>query len=169
MNKLSNKEGGDKLMKNKNLMIGALVVLIVGAGGFFAGMQYQNSKEPSYRDERTGFGRDQFSQGGNHQPNRDGFRGRFSRQGQPVAGKVIAKDSESIIVELQDGGSKIVFISDTTSVRKTDEGNLNDLTEGTEVLVFGTENDDGSVTADNIQLNPSFELDHLTEDEREGE
>lgn len=155
-------------MKNKGLIIGIVVVLVVGGGGFFAGLQYQKSKAPSFAGERGDFSRDQFNQGDDHQPGRNsGFRGRFSGQGRPVSGEVIAKDDESITVKVQDGGSKIIFISDTTTVAKTEEGSLDDLAEGTQVLVFGSQNADGSITADNIQLNSSFGVDHLTEDEQE--
>ena len=152
-------------MKNNSLIIGIVIALVVGAGGFFGGMQYQKSKAPSFGGERGNFSRGQFNQGGDHQPSQDDrFRGRFSDQGRPISGEVIAKDDESITVELQDGGSKIVFISSETAIRKTDEGSLDDLEEGNQVLVFGSENDDGSITAKNIQLNPSFGQNHPTED-----
>jgi hypothetical protein len=71
----------------------------------------------------------------------------------PVAGEVIAKDEESITVKIQDGGSKIVFVSEETLVRKAEEGSMEDISEGIQVIVFGRENDDGSITANNIQLN----------------
>ncbi len=157
-------------MKNKNFVIGIIVVLVVGGGGFFGGMQYQKSKVPSFAGRGSGNVRGQFSQGDDHQPGQDdGFRGRFSGQGRPVYGEVIAKDDESITVKDQEGGSKIVFISDTTTVAKTDEGSLDDLAEGTQVVVFGSQNDDGSITAENIQLNPSFGIDHPAEDEQESQ
>ncbi|MFV1917467.1 MAG: hypothetical protein ACC618_03260 [Patescibacteria group bacterium] len=149
-------------MKNKNLIIGIAIALAVGAGGFFGGMQYQKSKTPSFGGEGDNFRSGQFSQGGDHQPGQDdGFRGRFSGSGRPVSGEVISKDDESITVKDQEGGSKIIFISSETVVRKTDEGSLDDLAEGTQVLVFGSENDDGSVTAENIQLNPEFGTDRF--------
>jgi len=154
-------------MKNKNFIIGAIIILTIGTAGFFGGMQFQKSKQPSFAEIGSGNARSRFSQDGDHRSGQnDGFRGRFSGQGRPVSGEVIAKDSESITVKDQDGGSKIVFISDTTTVAKTDEGSLDDLTKGMQVLIFGSENDDGSITASNIQLNPSFGLDHLTEDEQ---
>lgn len=154
-------------MKNKSLVIGIVVVLVVGAGGFFGGIQYQKSKVSSFAGRGSGDVRGQFNQGDDHQSGQDGFRGRFSGQGRPVSGEIIGKDSESITVKLQDGGSKIVFISDTTTVAKTDEGSLNDLVEGTQVLVFGSENDDGSFTAENIQLNPEFGTDRFSQDHQE--
>lgn len=157
-------------MKNNIIVVAVIVLVVAGVGGFFGGMQYQKSKTPSFAGGSRGQDNveGQFTQGGDHQPGENGgFRGRFSGQGQPVSGEVIAKDDESITVKDQDGGSKIIFISDTTLIRKTDEGNLDDLIEGMQVLVFGSENPDGSVTAENIQLNPSFGGDHPTEDEQD--
>lgn len=155
-------------MKNKNLIIGIVVALVVGVGGFFGGMQYQKSKAPSFAGRGSGNVREQLTRGGDHQPGQDdGFGGRFSSQGRPVSGEVIAKDSDSITVKVQNGGSKIVFISDTTTVAKTEEGSLDDLVEGTQVLVFGPENNDGSVTAENIQLNPEFGTDRFSQDHQE--
>lgn len=131
-------------MKN-NILITVLVALIVGAAAFFAGMKYQESKQPAFLRQfggatgsRTGTG--QF------QGNRAGFR--------PVNGEIISVDDKSITVKLQDGSSKIVLFSDKTSINKAAEGTKNDLKSGERVAVFGQENSDGSVTAQSIQLNP---------------
>lgn len=70
-----------------------------------------------------------------------------------VVGEVINKDETSFTVKLPDGSSKIVLFSGKTSFNKTQEGSMSDLKEGEKVGVFGTENTDGSVTAQNIQLN----------------
>ena len=58
-------------------------------------------------------------------------------------------------VKLQDGGSKIVILTDSTAINKSAEGSREDLKIGGKVGVFGTENSDGSVTAQNIQLDPT--------------
>jgi hypothetical protein len=55
---------------------------------------------------------------------------------------------------MEDGSSKIVLISDTTSINKSDSGSKSDLTTGTKVAVFGADNN-GTVTAQNIQINPT--------------
>lgn len=82
----------------------------------------------------------------NQMRERTGFR--------PVVGEIISKDDKSVTVKLQDGGSKIVLFSDGTSINKVSEGSKDDLKTGEQVGIFGTENSDGSVTAQNIQLNP---------------
>jgi len=132
-------------------------------------LQYQKSKTPSVGGERGNLSRGQFDQGDDHSPGQDdGFRDRFSGQERPVSGEVIAKDNDSITVKVQDGWSKIIFISDTTTVAKTEEGSLDDLAEGTQVVVFGSQNDDGSIAAESIQPNPSLGLDHPPDDEQGG-
>jgi len=128
-------------MKN-NLIISVLLLIIVGAGTFFGGMKYQQSKRSVFnrqlgglQGQRTGVG-----------SNRTGFR--------PVNGEIIGSDDKSITVKLQDGSSKIVLLSDKTEINKAATATKEDLKTGEKVAVFGTENSDGSVTAQNIQLNP---------------
>lgn len=131
-------------MKN-NLFLAIIVAVIVGAVGFYAGMKYQQSKRPNFTGQffnRQGNGQ----RNGTGQNNRMGFR--------PVNGEIISADDKSITVKAQDGSSKIVFISDTTTVSKSSTGSKADLKVGETVGVFGIENTDGSVTAQSIQLNP---------------
>ena len=128
-------------MKNNMIIIVIVVALVVGAGGFFAGMKYQQSKSPAGR-----FGNFQNARNGNTGQRAQGFR--------PVNGEIISSDDKSITVKLQDGSSKIVLLTDTTSINKSSEGSKSDLKLGEKVAVFGTENSDGSVTAQNVQLNP---------------
>lgn len=131
-------------MKN-NLVVITIIVIFVGAGAFFAGTKYQQNKQAAFfrqggQQARTGQGQ--------LQGNRQGFR--------PVNGEIIASDDKSITVKLTDGSSKIVLISDKTAINKASTASKEDLKTGEKVAVFGTENTDGSVTAQNIQLNPVF-------------
>lgn len=120
-------------MKNNILIIIIVALLVVGAGTFFAGMKYQESKRP--------VGSGQFQR-------RGGFR--------PVNGEIISQDENSITVKLQDGSSKIILLTNTTTFNKSAEGSKADLKVGEKVAVFGSENSDGSVTGQNIQLSPRF-------------
>lgn len=131
-------------MKN-NIIITIVLVIVVAFGGFFAGMKYQQKKQPTFGRQ---FGNALGSRmGGQLQNgNRLGFR--------PVAGEIIESDENSIIVKLQDGSSKIVLLSEKTEINKTNPAAQDELKVGEKVSVFGTENSDGSVTASNIQLNP---------------
>jgi hypothetical protein len=53
---------------------------------------------------------------------------------------------------LPDDSSKIILLTDTSEINKTEEGSIEDLSEGTKITVFGQENSDGSITAQNIQI-----------------
>jgi hypothetical protein len=134
-------------MKN-NLIITVVLVLIVGAGAFFGGMKYQQSKSDANRQAFNGTGGYGAGNGGQARNRTTGNR--------QVIGDVISQDDKSITVKLQDGSSKIVLISTNTTVNKASEGSTSDLKVGERVGVFGSDNSDGSVTAQNIQLNPMF-------------
>lgn len=138
-------------MKNNILIIIVVVALVVGAGGFFAGMKYQQGQRGQAFTQQFGAGR---NFGGN------GITGqgqnRFRNGGGQVIGEILNQDDKSITVKLPDGSSKIVILSDTTTYNKASVGSKSDLKAGERIAVFGTTNSDGSVTAQNIQLNPVF-------------
>lgn len=132
-------------MTQKSIIITVIVALIVGAAAFFGGMKYQQTQATSANA--------QFAQG----TGRFGGAGRFGARaggGMATVGKIVSADSNSITVQLQDGSSKIINYSGSTKIVKTQTGSSTDLSNGTEVAVFGTTNSDGSVTAQNIQINP---------------
>lgn len=131
-------------MKNKiiyPIIIGVLALTV----GFFGGTKYQSSKAIS-----TGSARGQFAQGQGR------GLGITRNGGGQVTGTILSADSTSITVKLQDGSSKIVIIGNSTAINKSAVGSVSDLTVGTRVGVFGTTNTDGSVTAQNIQVNPTI-------------
>jgi flagellar basal body-associated protein FliL len=128
-------------MKNKNLIITILLVVIVWAGAFYGGMKYQQRKRPSFNR--------QFGQSiGQGQRNGQNFR--------PVNGEIISADDKSITVKMQDGSSKIVLLNDKTEINKASEATKEDLKTGEKVMAMGQENSDGSITAQSIQLNLIF-------------
>lgn len=135
-------------MKNIKILIFVTLVLVIGGGSFFAGVQYQKSKSPSTADFQAM--REQFRSGERPQ----GLGGRLQGQGGAISGEIINSDEKSITVKLPDESSKIILISENTAINKATEGSIEDLETGKQVMVFGQENPDGSITAQNIQLNP---------------
>ncbi len=86
----------------------------------------------------------------------NGPGGQIRIMGGGSVGEVVSKDETSLTLKLLDGGSKIVFLSASTTVNKMTAGSLEDVTSGTSVTVMGTPNQDGSLTASQIQLRPDL-------------
>lgn len=131
-------------MKNNNLIITAVALIIVGALSFFGGMKYQQNQRGIGRGQFGGIGAGQSFQR---------FGGNSTR---PISGQIISMDANSITVKLSDGSSKIIILSGSTSIVKTQTASKGDLKTGDTVAVFGTANSDGSFTAQSVQLNPLF-------------
>jgi len=131
---------------NKNMMVLLTVILIVvaAAGGFYAGLQYQKSQGAQFAG-RSG-------------ANGQGFGGRFGGANganfSPVRGQILSISDNSITVKQQDGTTKIVVVSSTTAFANTQKAEKTDLKTGDNVMVEGTTNSDGSVTASNVSINP---------------
>lgn len=135
---------------NKN--IGYIVLgIVVLAGTFYAGMTYGgNNVRAAILSRGTTFGQNGMMRGNR---NGGGFTG----------GQIIAKDANSITVQLTAGGpsgtttsgSKIVFLDSNTKVTKSVNGSLTDLVIGTDVSVTGTPNADGSENAESVQIRPT--------------
>lgn len=135
---------------NNSKMIAVFIVLlvIVGGGAYYLGTKSANS-------QRNGQFSNQF--GGGQGGGRNGGNGLFQRAGQgarAVRGQVISSDDKSITVKQADGSSRIVLFSGSTSIIKAATGSASDLKNGEEVMVFGSTNSDGSMTAQNIEVNP---------------
>jgi len=135
---------------NKSILIAVAAFIVAAAGGFFGGLKYQQSKPPAFLrqfndGQRSGVAGQRF--GGNGA----GFR--------PVNGEIIGVDADSITVKLADDSSKIVLLTDQTAINKAEAVTSQDLTVGDKVAVFGQENSDGSLTAQNIQLKPVLRSD----------
>ena len=154
---------------NKIIPVVIAVAVVVGGGAFFGGMKYAESKSP-----RGGFAQADFQNLQNLSPEERqqrlqelganagaDFRAGGGRTGQTrgglTAGEIISKDDKSVTVKLLDGGSKIIFLSDSTEITKSATGALGDLEVGKNISVNGTANSDGSVTAQSIQLRPNLQ------------
>jgi len=136
-------------MKNNPISI-IILVIIVGAISFYVGTKYQSSQTPFLGSKQSG--------------NFTGPRGintqdpqaanRFRAGGGQIVGEIVSRDDRSITVKLVDGSSKIVILSANATVGQLQTIPASDLKTGDKVGIFGQTNSDGSLTAQNIQLNP---------------
>ncbi|HET8575221.1 MAG TPA: hypothetical protein VFM02_03580 [Candidatus Paceibacterota bacterium] len=128
-----------------------VLAVVVGGGLFYGGTVYGKSggAVASSRSRFQQFSRGQFASSsamGN-------FGGRGG--GGMVAGQVLSSDSQGVTVKLPTGGTKLVFVSTSTKVSKTVDAAPSDLATGTNIVVQGTSNSDGSVTASTVEIRPA--------------
>jgi hypothetical protein len=136
-------------MNKKSLIITIAVAVVFAGAGFLGGMQYQKTKRITFTGDSQ-----MFNRGGTAGLNN---RPRGTRTGmQPVSGEITAVDDKSVTVKTNDGSSKIVIFSATTSINKTSTGAASDLKTGEKVMIIGTSGTDGTVTAQSISIGGTF-------------
>lgn len=131
----------------KLLLIIIVIIVVVGGGAFYGGMKYeQNVNAQTIAAQRTQRAANFGGAGQKPDQRTAGDAGGF------IGGQIISKDAQSITVKSSDGSSKIVFFSDTTKIMKSAEGSPSDFATGKQVSVNGKTNQNGSITAETIQL-----------------
>jgi len=96
------------MIKIKKILPIIIALVFVGGGAFYGGMKYQQTKISSRQNFQnlSPEQRQQFGQ------NRNGNMGGSNL----LRGDVLSKDSQSVTIKTQDGSSKIVFFSISTTV-----------------------------------------------------
>ncbi len=132
-------------MSKNHIIAGSLVGLAVVGGSFYAGSAYGKGQTPTH-------GQGQFA-GGSF----SGARGAGSaRTGSGItAGDILSVDSSSITVKMPNGSTQIVLLGGSTEILKSVAGTAADLSTGVSVMVSGSQNSDGSITAKSIQIRPA--------------
>jgi hypothetical protein len=126
----------------------AIVAIVVAGAGFLGGMKYGGVKNSPQNQAnlQNAFGRQYGTRNTGQSGNQNGVSA--------IEGQIVSMDDKSITIKLRDGGSKVVFYSTSTQVRKITEGSANDLSANEQITILGKTNPDGSVTAQFIQLRP---------------
>lgn len=130
-------------MNTKIIIVAVIMVGVASYGGFM----YGKSVAPS----RGQFTNGQFT-GSQNGARGAGMMNRIN--GGATFGEIISKDSTSVTIKMQDGSTKIALIATSTQVIKSSSGTVSDLTVGTNIVITGTSNSDGSVTAKSVQIRP---------------
>ena len=148
-------------MKKWLIPVIVVVVIAVAAGAFFGGRASAGGGTPTLEQamarlqSATAAEQQQAFRGGNG--NAPGFvggggAGARGNGGGAVAGSIVSADASSITVKTSDGSTKIVLVPGSTTIAKTQPGTMADLTTGQTVIVTGTSNSDGTVTATRVQV-----------------
>jgi hypothetical protein len=127
---------------NKKIVWGVVAAVVIAGGSFYGGSVYgQGQAAATASAART-----------------SAFAGRTGRAGAGggfTSGTVVSANSTSMTVQLQSGSTQIVLLSPSTPIQKTTTGSMSDLAAGTTVVVTGTANSDGSLTAQSVQIRPA--------------
>ena len=128
------------------IIIGAILVAVVF---FYAGLKYSQNHSPvASATGRTAFAGRAGATGTGARAGGAGFGG-------GVLGTILSVDPEGLTVTVSGGGSKIIFVATSTSYMTTTAGSASDLNVGDNVMVTGSTNPDGSVTARSIDVRPA--------------
>ncbi len=129
-------------MKKKQLWMTVGIAALCAAAFFFVGMSYGKGTAANMAGGRGAFA----------SSTRGGFGGARNGGGGFVAGTIISTGNGSLTVQLPNGNSENVFYSSSTSIVKPSPAKASDLTTGAMVMIGGSTNSDGSVTASTIQI-----------------
>jgi len=146
----------------KTVVWALLAAVLAGAVGFYGGVTYQKAQTPSFSRGAGGGGFAGGSGGGGFGGGTGGSGagargagggGRFAAGG-IATGTVIAQDSSSVTVKLENGGSKTVYVDSNTRVAQSTELKITDLKVGDNVAAVGTPNN-GGIQARSITVAPA--------------
>lgn len=137
-------------ISKNNIILGVVAAAVLLGASFWSGVSYAKNQAPMRGGFATANGAQFAGRGGT------GMMGtRTGAMGGFTAGQILSKDANSITIKMQNGSTKIVLINGSTTVMKQASGTQNDLSVGTEVVVTGPANSDGSVTATAVQIRPA--------------
>lgn len=136
----------DEQKYKKYMMIWIAVTVVLVIGAFLMGSRHgQTVAKNTFAQSRGGAGMNGGRAGG-----------RFGAGGGVVMGNVLTIDSTSMTVKLRDGSTKIVLYTGSTQVAKSVAGAISDVAVGSTISAIGTQNTDGSVTAQTVQIRPAM-------------
>ena len=125
--------------KNKTVIGTGAIALIIGIGIGYAGAgMLAHPAAPQFT--RGNFNGGMMRAGGNG--------------GGSLSGTIVKEDQNTMTLNTRDGSSHVVFITPDTNVSKSVGGTIADVSVGSTVIISGTTNSDGSVSASLIQLRP---------------
>jgi len=135
-------------MDRKTIIAVLVAAVIFGATGFGGGMLLG-------RASGGGTGRAammRFAQGGGFTSQNGGAGARNFLRANMAVGKVTEKDANSFTVKMQDGSTRTVYYSSSTTFEKTSTGSAKDISVDTTVAAVGEATSSGDITAQRVQI-----------------
>jgi hypothetical protein len=134
--------------------VSTIIIFVVAiAVGFIGGIFYQKSKMPSFaRGGNFQAGGNYGNHSGNREINGTGMPSQRISSKETI-GEITSVDDSSVTIKTPDGSSKIVMISDSTTVNQATKVDKTNLKVGSQVSISGDQNTDGTVTGKIINLN----------------
>ena len=139
------------IKKNQKITIGAVAV-VIAIIVFYGGMKYGQHAAASTVAQTQGGQNGQLARGTRGGAGRSGGFGAGSGF---TTGDVLSKDARSLAIKLRSGGSILVFFGSSTPIMKSTSGTSDDIQIGSQVMVAGSTNTDGSLNAQSIQIRPA--------------
>ncbi len=127
--------------KKIGMIVGIVIVVVIS---FYGGMRYGKNSVATTQSTR-------FTQGSGNGGGQRGTRGGANGAGF-VSGTVLSQDATGITLQLRTGGSQVILTASSTQISKSVIGSTSDLKKGDDVMITGTSNPDGSLTAETIQI-----------------
>ncbi len=141
------------------IIVGLVLLVAVGAGGFFLGVRYESAQAAAAAADRAAFLRQRLGAQGQG----EGFFFGGSGPGAASAGNfggargsIESVDGSKMVVNGPQG-PVTVHLSTDTRIFKSVEGTGDDLRAGETVTVTGQRNPDGSINATAVILQPRLE------------
>lgn len=148
------------------IILGVVGVLIIAGASFYGGMVYgKNQAAASVATAPMNFP-EGFQPPDGVTFSADGTRA-FGGRGQGDAagglaapdgmtfGEIESIEGNTLTLTTQAGGTMTVQVTDTTLIEKNASVAVSDLVAGDTVIVSGSDNDDGSITARSVQVAPA--------------
>jgi hypothetical protein len=140
------------------IVLGILLIVVIVGGSFYGGMVYgknQAQQELPVMGEYEGMpaGRGRF--GGQPGTLPGANAGQMERaQGGSLFGEIESIGNGEMTITDQSGQRVKIYVTDTTLIQKQAEAALADLEEGETVIISGSQDEDGNITARSLQVAP---------------
>ena len=160
--------------KALQIIIVLVIVIVVAAGSFYAGTVYAQQQATANRAAQFAGRQGQFP--GLDGDNADGNAPQFQQGGRAgnlggnrtagqggggTFGQIAEIDGGTLTITTRDGNQIKVLVTDTTLIEKYASVSATELETGETVIISGSANEDGSITARSLQVAPAGRMGNL--------